>query len=231
MPKTLTKRAKKKAAKRKAAARQREAPRPLKKRKSTPKPAAKKRRSHAMTEQQENNAQQTAPPRQRREPRGAGSGEKANATRGRNYDESPDEHLDFAEGKSAEDYKPEGYEPGPEYPEGDPAKGKLDNSTTNNMDPNNYIAMRDRRAYLVDQAEKNQAANDELNAIQVEQNKRVQMASNLINDPDYQRDKSMETAKAALELHNTEERDRRLKGEMDARRKREEKQQTVDNDE
>jgi hypothetical protein len=190
-------------------------------RKNTPHKAIQ-RRSHAMPEEHENQAQQqrhNPPP----EPRGAGSGEKANATRGRNYDESPEEHLDFAEGTSAADYKPEAYEEGPEYPEGEAAKGKLDYSTVA-ADPNLYIAQRDRRAYLLDQAEKNQAANDELNAIQVEQNKRVQMASNLVNDPDYQRDKSMETAVAALEMHNTDAKDERIKGEMDARAARDRKQ-------
>lgn len=157
--------------------------------------------------------------RQEREPRGAGSGEKANATRSRNYNESPDEHLAFAEGKSAADYKPEAYEAGTEYPEGDPAKGKLDFSTVA-VDPNLYIPQRDRRAYLVDQAEKNEAANDELNAIQVEQNKRVQMASNLVNDPDFQRDNSMQTAVAALEMHNPDAKDEGLKGAMEARAER-----------
>jgi hypothetical protein len=220
MPKLLTMRAKKKAAK-KTAARPREA-----KRKPAPKPAAQKRRSHAMTEQQENTEQQqAAAPRQRREPRGAGSGEKANATRDRNYDESPEERLAYAEGKSAEDYKPEGYKPGPDFPKGEPARGKLDFGAAASVDPNQFIAMRDRRAYLIDQAEKNEAANDELNAIQVDQNRRVPLATNLVNDPDYQRDTSMQTARAALEMHNTDERDRRLQGEMDARRKREEKQQ------
>jgi hypothetical protein len=163
--------------------------------------------------------EQNTMPQQRQEPRGAGSGEKANATRSRNYNESPEEHLDFAEGKSAADYKPEAYEPGTEYPEGDPAKGKLDFSTVA-VDPNLYIAQRDRRAYLVDQAEKNEAANDELNAIQVEQNKRVQMASNLVNDPDFQRDNSMQTAVAALEMHNPDAKDEGLKGAMEARAER-----------
>lgn len=164
-------------------------------------------------------AEEQTTPQPRQEPRGAGSGEKANATRSRNYNESPDEHLAFAEGKSAADYKPEAYEPGTDYPEGDPAKGKLDYSTIA-VDPNLYIAQRDRRAYLVDQAEKNEAANDELNAIQVEQNKRVQMASNLVNDPDFQRDNSMQTAVAALEMHNPDAKDQGLKGAMEARAER-----------
>jgi hypothetical protein len=158
---------------------------------------------------------------QRKEHRGAGSGEKANATRDRNYDESPDERLDFAEGKKADDYTPEAYEPGKEYDEGDATKGKKDFRTVAN-DPSLYIAQRDRRAYLVDQAEKNESANDELNAIQVEQNKRVQPASNLINDPDYQRDNSMQTAIASLERHNPDS--ETLKGEMDARAARDRKQ-------
>jgi hypothetical protein len=174
-----------------------------------------KRRNKSMTTAEEN----ATPQQQHKEPRGIGGGEKANATRSRNYNESPDEHLAFAEGKSAADYKPEAYEPGTEYPEGDPAKGKLDFGTVA-VDPNLYIAQRDRRAYLVDQAEKNEAANDELNAIQVEQNKRVQMASNLVNDPDFQRDNSMQTAVAALEMHNPDAKDEGLKGAMEARAER-----------
>jgi hypothetical protein len=161
----------------------------------------------------------TVPPK--KEPRGAGSGEKANATRDRNYNESVDEKLDFAEGKKAADYTPEAYEPGREYEEGDATKGKLDFRTVAN-DPNNYIAQRDRRAYLVDQAEKNESANDELNAMQVEQNSRVQPGSNLINDPDFQRDNSMQTAIAALERHNPDS--DAFKGEMEARAARDRKQ-------
>lgn len=168
-----------------------------------------------------NQQQGAAKPQPPQQTRGAGTGENAVATRSRNYNESPDKQLDFAEGKKAEDYDPKAYEPGPEYPEGDPADGKLDYRTQNQAaDPNLFIPMRDRRAYLIDQAEKNQAANDELNAIQVEQHKRLQVASNLIHDPDYQRDVSMEQAKLQLERHDPDKKLERIKGEMEARARR-----------
>ncbi len=170
----------------------------------------------------EPNQQQAAgKPQPPQQTRGAGSGENAVATRGRNYNESPDKNLDFAEGKKADDYKPGAYEPGPEFPEGDPAAGKLDYRTQNEAaDPNLNIPMRDRRAYLIDQAEKNQAANDELNAIQVKQHERLQRASNLIHDPDYQRDISVEQAKIQLERHDPDKKLERIKGEMEARARR-----------
>jgi hypothetical protein len=109
------------------------------------------------------------------EQRGAGSGEQANATRGRRHDQSP-----------------------AEYAKGDIDKGRLDPEVLAEGLTENLKAARDRRAYLIDQAEKNEAANDELNAIQTEQNKKVQFATNLIQDPDRMRDESMETALNAL---------------------------------
>jgi hypothetical protein len=84
-----------------------------------------------------------------------------------------------------------------EYPEGDPEAGRYD--PDNPMRP---IAMRDRRAYLIRQAERNEAANDQLNAIQVAQNRRVQDLPGLLSDPDYLRETSMETAQAALMTHD-----------------------------
>jgi hypothetical protein len=116
-------------------------------------------------------------------PRGAGSGEHANATRDRK-----------SEAKS--------YTPGPEYDEGDPAKGKLDPEALAEAETVEQIPMRDRRAYLLDQAAKNESANDELNAIQVEQNKRLQFAQAIIQDPDRMREESMETAITALKMHD-----------------------------
>ena len=115
------------------------------------------------------------------EPRGAGSGETAVATRNRQYNESPKE-----------------------YAKGDIAKGRLDPDN-----PDAYIAHRDRRAFLEDQAAKNEAANDELNAIQVEQNNRAAEAFRELDpvlDPDKQRADSMETAVAALKMHDPDER-------------------------
>lgn len=109
------------------------------------------------------------------EQRGAGSGEHANATRSRRHDQSASE-----------------------YPKGDIDKGRLDPEVLAEGLTENLKAARDRRAYLIDQAEKNEAANDELNAIQTEQNKKVQFATNLIQDPDRMREESMETALNAL---------------------------------
>lgn len=116
------------------------------------------------------------------EHRGAGTGNEANATRSRDYKE------------------------GTKYTKGDPAKGRIDFAKQAEGITIEQIAMRDRRAYLIDQAEKNEAANDELNAIQVDQNKRVQMAQSLLQDPDEMRDSSMETAVAALKMHDPDER-------------------------
>lgn len=123
------------------------------------------------------------------EPRGAGSGEHANATRDRRYNEKV---------KSTE------------YPEGDIEKGRIDFDKLSEGQTAEMIPMRDRRAYLIDQAEKNEAANDELNAIQVDQNKRVQFAQNLIQDPDQMRESSMETAINALKMHDPDERKKQI---------------------
>jgi hypothetical protein len=89
-----------------------------------------------------------------------------------------------------------------EYPEGDIEKGKIDPEELTEGQTAEMIPMRDRRAYLLDQAKKNEAANDELNAIQIDQNKRVQLAQNILQDPDEMRESSMETAVAALKQHD-----------------------------
>jgi hypothetical protein len=116
------------------------------------------------------------------QPRGAGTGEHANATRSRKYTEET------------------------KYTPGDPAKGRIDYEKLSEGQTAEQIAMRDRRAYLINQAEKNEAANDELNAIQVDQNKRLQLVTNLLQDPDEMRDSSMETAVAALKMHDPDQR-------------------------
>jgi hypothetical protein len=110
-------------------------------------------------------------------------------------DEATMPPIAFAEGKSAADYEPGNYKEGSEYPEGDATKGKPD--LANPVE----IPMRDHRAYLLDQAEKNQRANDELNAMQVEQNRRFNQTNLLLADPDYQRDTSMESAIAEINRH------------------------------
>lgn len=84
-----------------------------------------------------------------------------------------------------------------EYPEGDADLGAVDPEN-----PGRPIAQRHRRAYLVRQAERNEAANDQLNAIQVEQNKRVAKVPALLQDPDYMRETSMQTAITALRYHD-----------------------------
>lgn len=114
----------------------------------------------------------------KQEQRGARSGENAVATRSR----------DTTKSKGAE--------------EGDIANGRIDPE-----DPERRIPIKDRRAYLLDQAEKNQAANDELNEIQEGINEKYRkIQGNGIIDPDEQRDESMETAKAALLMHDPDER-------------------------
>jgi hypothetical protein len=157
-----------------------------------------------------------------REQRGAGSGENAVAYRSRRSKDDPAQANDlnkmvqeaqaeavknnqkFANDteKELERTAPELPEPGEvtEYPEGDPDKGALDLSTQTPQ----LIAQRDRRAYLIRQAERNEAANDQLNAIQVAQNRRVAALPSLLQDPDYLREVSMQTAQAALMTHDPE---------------------------
>lgn len=152
---------------------------------------------------------------QPREQRGAGTGENAVAYRNRkdagkendigetfkkaqaeavaNNQKAVDKTEGYGEADAPEELETT------EYPEPDPAKGRID--------PENYerpIAMRDRRAYLLDQGQKNQDANDALNAIQVEQNKRIQYFAAYMNDPDYMREVSMQTSLTALEMHDPE---------------------------
>lgn len=100
-------------------------------------------------------------------------------------------------GKTADDYKPENYDPESEYPEGDATKGKPDFQALAEG-ATEHVVMRDRRAYLISQAEKNQAANDEAQAQYIEGLKGTPQPIGLVNDPDFQRDKSMQQ----LELEN-----------------------------
>jgi hypothetical protein len=156
------------------------------------------------------------------EKRGAGTGENAVAYRSRHSKDDPAQANDLnkmvqeAQAKAAKNNQkfaddtekelertatelPEAGEV-TEYPEGDPDKGALDLSTTEPQ----LIPQRDRRAYLIRQAERNEAANDQLNAIQVAQNRRVAALPGLLQDPDYLRETSMETAQAALMTHDPE---------------------------
>lgn len=139
------------------------------------------------------------------ETRGAGSGENAVATRNRQYNESP-----------------------AKYAKGDIAKGRIDPD-----DPDRQIAQRDRRAFLVDQAEKNEAANDELNAIQVDQNNRAMAAFKEIDpvlDPDKQRADSMETAVLALKAHDPDERAKQIDAKQKLADKRTERVEARQNE-
>jgi hypothetical protein len=122
--------------------------------------------------------------------RGAGSGENAVRTRDRAYNENRE---GAAPVKTTS------------YPKGEIAKGRIDYEKQGDCDTNEVIASRDRRAYLIDQAEKNEAANDELNAIQTDQNKRLQRVTSMFQDPDVQRENSMQTAVAALKFHDPDE--------------------------
>jgi hypothetical protein len=159
----------------------------------------------------------TTPPA--KEQRGAGTGENAVAQRSRRTQKDPAEANDLNEmvrkaqaeavknnqkfadetEEDLEETEPDIPEPGPvtEYPEGDPDKGALDPEN-----PHHLIAHRDRRAYLLRQAQRNEAANDQLNAIQIAQNRRVAALPSLLNDPDYLREVSMQTAQTALMTHD-----------------------------
>ena len=156
-----------------------------------------------------------------RDPRGAGSGENAVAQRSKLSKDDPAQANDimkivkqrqadavksnktFADDTEEEldDTEPELPEPGPvtEYPEGDPDKGVFDPEN-----PTRPIAHRDRRAYLIRQAQRNERANDQLNAMQVAQNRRVIDGTAYLQDPDYLREVSMETAQAAIASHSPE---------------------------
>jgi hypothetical protein len=125
------------------------------------------------------------------EPRGAGTGENAVATRDRKYNEN---RAGAAPVKTTE------------YPKGDPEEGRIIPEDLTLGQVAELKNARDRRAYLIQQAERNEAANDELNAIQVDQNKRVQLVQNQLQDPDRMREESMETAVAMLKEHDPDER-------------------------
>ena len=158
-----------------------------------------------------------------KEQRGAGSGENAVAQRSRRTKDDPAQANDLnklvqeEQAKAAKNNQkfaddtetelertaPELPEPGEitEYPEGNADAGALPAEIA---PPQQLIPMRDRRAYLIRQAERNEAANDQLNAIQVAQNRRVAALPSLLNDPDYLRETSMQTSQAALMTHDPE---------------------------
>jgi hypothetical protein len=155
-------------------------------------------------------------PAKANDPRGAGTGREANATRDREYNQTV---------TGAAPAKVVGGNT--DYPVGDVAKGRIDPDN-----PDRPIAMRDRRAYLIDQAEKNEAANDELNAIQTQQNIRAQeMFDERANpgDPDVMREESMETAVAALKMHDPDTRAKQAEAKKKVAGKRATARDDVDN--
>ena len=96
------------------------------------------------------------------------------------------------------------YKAGSKYPKGDPAKGKDPDKDVPMFIKGPQIAMRDRRAYLVDQAVKNEAANDEVNAKQVENNRRIAEIMVDVLDPDKLRDETTQAALDELDRHTPE---------------------------
>jgi Fe-S-cluster formation regulator IscX/YfhJ len=140
---------------------------------------------------------------QTQDPRGAGTGREANATRDREYNQTvPGAAPVHTVGGSTA------------YPVGDAAKGRIDPDK-----PDAPIPMRDRRAYLIEQANLNEAANDELNAMQVQQNIRVQeMLEERENaDPDTVRAESMETAVMTLKSQDPDVRRGEAKSKVAAK--------------
>lgn len=121
-------------------------------------------------------------------------------TPAKDHDKDKDATKDKSKDKDKD--KEEPYEEGPQYEEGDPAKGRIDPEKVGECVTVELIPMRDRRAYLLDQAAKNESANDEVNARQVELNKRLPVAQAIALDPDRMRDESMENTLAELEMHD-----------------------------
>jgi hypothetical protein len=144
-----------------------------------------------------------------RENRGAGSGQHANATRGRDSTKHPDARP----GET-----PEKHIIPTQYPKGEIDKGRIDFEKLAEADVAMDIPMRDRRAYLINQANLNEAANDEINARMVEGHKRLHKVAAFLQDPDWQRENSMETAIATLDMHDPEK-IRATRAERQAQRK------------
>jgi hypothetical protein len=137
-------------------------------------------------------------------PKPATPGNKQHTSR-RGKDDGIPEGL-IPEGKSLNDYKPDKYDPESEFPEGDATKGKPDfQKIAEGCNVVQPIAMRDHRAYLLSQAEKNQRANDEIQARAVEGGaKDISPVAGLLIDPDFQRDTSMQNALAEIDMHSQE---------------------------
>jgi hypothetical protein len=96
------------------------------------------------------------------------------------------------------------YKAGPQYAKGDPAKGRDPEKDIPMYIKGPQIAMRDRRAYLVDQAVKNESANDEVNAHEVANNQRIAEIMFDALDPDKLRDETTEAALEEIDRHTPE---------------------------
>lgn len=77
------------------------------------------------------------------------------------------------------------------------------------------IPIRDRRAYLLDQARRNEAVNDEVNARETDRINAGRDAMVLVNDPDQIRENSLQSSLADLDFH-TPEGERKLMASRDA---------------
>ena len=115
----------------------------------------------------------------------------------------PKQGQGVAGGKEGGGFGPP-YKAGSKYPKGDPAKGKDPEKDIPMFIKGPQIAMRDRRAYLVDQAQKNEAANDEVNAHEVENNQRIAGIMFDALDPDKLRDETTEAAIEEIDRHSPE---------------------------
>lgn len=96
------------------------------------------------------------------------------------------------------------YKAGSQYPKGDPAKGRDEEKDIPFFIVGPQIPMRDRRAYLVDQATKNEAANDEINAKQVEHNQKLAEIMFEALDPDKIREETTQEAIDEIDRHSPE---------------------------
>ena len=96
------------------------------------------------------------------------------------------------------------YKPGPKYAKGDPGKGRDPDKDIPFFIKGPQVAMRDRRAYLLDQAAKNESANDEVNAKQVENNQKIAEIMFEALDPDKVRDETTQAALDEMDRHTVE---------------------------
>lgn len=108
--------------------------------------------------------------------------------------------------------------------EGDPAEGHLSQrELADQQIGGRIIAARDRRAYLIDQALKNEAANDEVNARETDARNEARLRGAGVIDPDRMREESLASSLADAEAHTEEGAEKRAqsrKAIADARAER-----------